>query len=354
MIAEINFYPAKARRKSGSVLMVMLVLAGVLVMTLGGYFWWVRSQNLLVAQSQSWNAALALAEAGIEEGLAQANVDFGTNYLASIQANWGAPSSGVYGPVTRTFTNCSYSVLLVPTNPGPLIISTGSISGSVLSRPVRRTVQVTTKPAYAFSKVITTRENLTFNLKEVPLPNTAGWITGLPQAQNRTYTLSAPYNYVVNNDLTLAHNQTLSVAGSGVVSLYVTGNFTTQATNQPSITIAPGATLLLYVGAAIGRPVSTVLLNVNNPGQTTNFQYYGLYSNTNLTWGGSTNFTGTVYAPQAAVTLSADSGPVPLEIRGALVASSVFTNGLFNFIYDPNLSTNGPISGFTVTSWREL
>jgi hypothetical protein len=342
------------RRQSGSVLLLMLVLSGVLVLTLGGYFWWVRGQNLLVARSQSWNAALALAEAGVEEGLAQANVDFGTNYLASIRANWGAPSAGVYGPVTRSFSNSSYSVVLMPTNPGPLIIATGLVSGSVLSRPLIRTVQVTTKPSFAFSKVITTRENLTFNLKQVPAPNTAGWLNGLPPAQSGTFTLAAPFNYLVNDDLTLAQDQTLAVAGSGVVSLYVTGNFITQGTNQPSITIAPGATLLLYVGATAGQPVSTLLLNVSNAGGATNFQYYGLPNNTNFIWSGSTGFTGTVYAPQAAVTLSPQNATGPLDVRGAFVANSLLTNGLFNFYYDPNLSSNGPVSGFTVNSWHEL
>lgn len=340
--------------KEGSVLLLMLVLAGVLVVTLGGYFWWVRSQNLLVARSQCWNAALGVAEAGIEEGLAQANVDFGTNYIPSIEANWGPLSGGVYGPVTRSLSNGLYSVVLVPTNPGPTIISTGMVSGPVLSRPLVRTVEVTTRPTFAFSKVITTRQNLTFNLKEAPAPNTAGWFLGLPTAQGGTYTLAAPYNYLVDNDLTLSPNQKLTVAGSGVVSLYVTGNFITQTKTQPSITIAPGATLVLYVGAAAGQAVSTVLLNVSNGGTATNFQYYGLPTNTNLTWTSGLGYTGMVYAPHATVNLSSQTPSVPLEVDGAFVGNTFVTNGLFDFHYDPNLSTNGPIAGFTVTSWHEL
>src|SRR5215471_14276429 len=82
----------------GSVLLPTVFLSGILGLTLCYYLWWVRSENLMVAESQAWNSALALAEAGIEEGLAQANVSFGTNYLSSVRANWGPAMGGVYGP----------------------------------------------------------------------------------------------------------------------------------------------------------------------------------------------------------------------------------------------------------------
>src|SRR5437899_2790702 len=113
--------PFDARRtKSGSVLVITLLLGAILVLTLGGYMWWVRTQNLLVAESQAWNAALALAEAGIEEGLAQLNVDAGNiasdnDYVPSITANWNTVSPGVYKtPQPRSLTSGSYSALIMP------------------------------------------------------------------------------------------------------------------------------------------------------------------------------------------------------------------------------------------------
>src|SRR6266481_9820604 len=86
--------------RTGSVLVITLLLAAILVLTMGGYLWWVRTQNLLVAESQAWNSALALAEAGIEEGMAQINLNVGAsdptvvaNYAPSAQNNFG-PLSG--------------------------------------------------------------------------------------------------------------------------------------------------------------------------------------------------------------------------------------------------------------------
>src|SRR6266478_7005178 len=99
--------------RAGSILVVTLLLSAILVMALGGYLWWVRTQNLLVAESQAWNSALALAEAGIEEGMAQINVLVGTdyvpNYLSSVSTNF-AKNGAVYGPLltARTVTNGSY------------------------------------------------------------------------------------------------------------------------------------------------------------------------------------------------------------------------------------------------------
>src|SRR5262252_228594 len=86
------------KHQSGSVLVVTLFLAGILGLTLGYYLWLIRAQNILVARAEAWNSALALAEAGVEEGLAQVNVSFGTNYGNSARVNWGSSGPGVYGP----------------------------------------------------------------------------------------------------------------------------------------------------------------------------------------------------------------------------------------------------------------
>src|SRR5215470_13768608 len=98
----------KRQNQRGSVLVLTLVLALLLGSTLASYLYWVRTQNLLVAESQAWNAALAIAEAGVEEGMAQINVNVGSvgspnllDYSSSIATNgWGA--GPVYGKGNST------------------------------------------------------------------------------------------------------------------------------------------------------------------------------------------------------------------------------------------------------------
>src|SRR5438094_3610247 len=145
-------------RTSGGVLIITVLLASILGLTLGSYLYWVRTQNLLVAESQTWNSALALAEAGIEEGMAQINVNVGTadptvvsNYAPSAVANFGPLSGGAYGPKTNsTLSSGSYSVIITPppqgsdpTN-GPTITGAGYTTLPLIGRPIARKVQVTT------------------------------------------------------------------------------------------------------------------------------------------------------------------------------------------------------------------
>src|SRR5436190_17083965 len=151
------------RNERGSVLVITLGLAVILGTTLGGYLCWVRTQHVLVAESQGWNSALAIAEAGIEEGLAQANVNFGTNYLPSIQTNWphSQLGSGPYGPRANGVANGLYSVILLPSNPGPTIISTGTVQVPYSGQKLARTVMVTTTNIAAFGYGMMVRYNLT-------------------------------------------------------------------------------------------------------------------------------------------------------------------------------------------------
>lgn len=162
---------SNSRKESGSVLVTTLVLGAILGLTLSGYLYWVRTQNLLVAESQAWNAALAHAEAGVEEAMAQVNVAFGTNYHSSATANWGGSvSSGVYGPRKHDFmngslTNGSYSVIILPTftNTGPVIISTGYAMVPIVGRQIARTIMVDTRCFRAFGNAVTAIDDVQMN-----------------------------------------------------------------------------------------------------------------------------------------------------------------------------------------------
>src|ERR1043166_899812 len=89
---------------SGSVLIITLLISVILGITLGGYLYWVRTQNLLVAESQAWNSALVIAEAGIEEGMAQINVLQSTDYAGSYPVSMATNN----WPQNRSLANGSY------------------------------------------------------------------------------------------------------------------------------------------------------------------------------------------------------------------------------------------------------
>ncbi len=433
--------PTISKKQSASVLVLTLILAGVVTLTLTSYMMLVRNQTLLGTQSQAWNSALTLAEAGIEEGLAQINISYGavvspTNYLDSIQTNWGPLTGGVYTK-SNTLLSGSYSASVLPNSPGPTITATGYTMVPFVAKPISRMVQVTTAPLPFFANGmaallgVTTKGNkLTVDSFDSadPLHSTNGMynaatrkangdvanVTGNVNVQNAniyghlklgptaTYTLNngtvgdlnwlgpgiesgwivndfnmappevvAPYSsgssvpydkktqtyslstgsYMVQGDFAMSQNETMVVSGNA--SLYVTGNFTMKSQNNCFINILPGSTLSLFVGTASGPSVSASLTQVNLTGNVLNFSYYGLPSNNSIVWSGNNQYVGTVYAPEADFSCGG-GGNNTYDYQGACIVKTVTMNGKFNFHFDENLKRSGPISGFTVASWKEL
>jgi hypothetical protein len=92
---------------------------------------------------------------------------------------------------------------------------------------------------------------------------------------------------------------------------------------------------------------------VNIVGTAKSFQYFGLPTNTSLSWSGNANYIGTIYAPQATMTLGG-GGNDDYDYQGACICKAITMNGHFNFHYDEDLKKNGPVGGFAVSSWQEL
>src|SRR5690349_1052672 len=83
----------------GSTLMVTLFMVGLMGFFLYAYLYLVRTQRSFVARSQGWNAAMGLAEAGVEEALAQLNPGIPPpNPLDRTANGWGAAANGFYRP----------------------------------------------------------------------------------------------------------------------------------------------------------------------------------------------------------------------------------------------------------------
>src|SRR6516225_2373925 len=105
--------PSNRRRQSnqGSALLVTLVFAVVCGITLGSYFTLASQEHQMVVRSQNWNASLAMAEAGVDEALAQMNT---TNVLGGDFSvnSWGGSGTN-YGPVRRVLAGGYYTVGIV-------------------------------------------------------------------------------------------------------------------------------------------------------------------------------------------------------------------------------------------------
>src|SRR2546426_9617374 len=147
----------KNKRKNpvaGSVLLVTLATCVILGVLMGSYLSMIKSQHFSVARGQAWNSALAVAEAGVEEAMAQLNdtnlVKLGIQTSQGFNANKWLPPDASHSGYWKTNiltdgvrTNGYYEVIInTNSTANPWIISTGYVSGPLSSPVLKRAVQV--------------------------------------------------------------------------------------------------------------------------------------------------------------------------------------------------------------------
>jgi hypothetical protein len=433
----------KTKTAQGSVLLITMGITVILGLGLASYLMLMRFQYVTVVRSQAWNEALARAEAGIDEALAQLNpaallfttsIDRGAN-------GWSLGDDGMYHAPRRTITtgsvtNAFYDVA-ISSDTLPIIYATGYVTIPTLSATISRSIKVTTDNASVYRGSLAARANVdlkgngistdSFNSMD-PLHSTNGlyyapWrkangdvasTDGIINVQNAdirgtlytgplgSYTIGANgsvgdlawvdggslgletghykndfnldfppvlppfasaispasgtvsgtnYTWVLGNgsymssgDAKFNSGDAILVTGRAV--LYVTGQFLMQGSS--SMIIAPGASLQLYVGGA-----NTTIGTLNNAGNCASFTYFGLPGNTSISLSGNDSFLGTIYAPNADLSMSG-GGSNNLDYQGACAVNNVTMNGHFNFHFDENLIRKGPARGYMVTSWTEI
>ncbi len=153
--------PCHAR---GSILIVSLLTLTILSMILASYLSMSQRQSVSVARSQAWNAAIAVAEGGVEEALAQLNRGIGAGELNLAANGWEQKAGGNYGPQQRRYLGLNYYDVVIVPGDKPVIHSTGYTAAPFGSPPISREVQVTTtsKAAPLFAVAMVAKEKIDF------------------------------------------------------------------------------------------------------------------------------------------------------------------------------------------------
>src|SRR5215475_2552130 len=114
----------RARRSQGSSLVMVLVLVGCTILVVAAAVALSVQRTRISARSASWNSAMPVAEAGIEEALTQIN--YGTTNSAT--NGWRLTNGYYLKTQTNPFSggNSYYSVAITATNP-PVITSVGYV-----------------------------------------------------------------------------------------------------------------------------------------------------------------------------------------------------------------------------------
>lgn len=286
-------------------------------------------------------------------------------YLGAVTTNTtpassgGYPSAGSYlGAVT---TNCSSSLAsgktypaagtYCPSSPPYQTGNSGNNSSAWNWYPVT---------GYSYNKITgyTYNQITSYSYQSIS-SYTYNLITGWTWAKIVSYTY---YTYVQSTTAPTATYYDYAMTNSGAYEVgSLTGNviitapnvvlYVTDSIDTDSITIAPGASVKLYTSAPTVKISGNGVWNEG--GYATNFMYYGLPGNTSLTLNGNASFTGTVYAPEADLTLNG-SGNNDVDFIGAAVTKTSTLNGHFHFHYDEALRKMGPVSSYAIQTWNEI
>jgi hypothetical protein len=197
----MNFRPSK--QQHGGAMVVVMIFALIAAGLLGTYMIMISHENMLVQRSQTWNNAMTIAEAGVEEALAAVNKNVGnvngvggvTNWYVNITSDgWGVDQSATnltwtYNGVPQTWlaitgavyhikrwidpTNGYYDVYInnSSTN-GPEILSIGSANwGNAVTSATNavRKIYMQTKPVTALVGGIVAVHTITFNGNNVTI-----------------------------------------------------------------------------------------------------------------------------------------------------------------------------------------
>jgi hypothetical protein len=183
---------------------------------------------------------------------------------------------------------------------------------------------------------------------DVQEPFSGGYFT--PVKISDVGPIKATYNYILDQSVNYKIG---TLSGKVIVTAPNVVLWVTDSLNIGSgefIEIAVGASLKLYVSAQSATISGQGV--INDTGLAQNFQYYGLPSNTELTYTGNSAFFGMINAPQAYLKLGG-GGNIDYDFSGALIVGSLTMNGHYRVHYDEGLKKVLSLP-LVVRSWNEV
>jgi hypothetical protein len=293
------------------------------------------------------------------------SADIGANGIVGDMAWHAAGNTGIQTGYSANDMNVSLTDVKLPFTSGAFTPTGGNVTNVVYAYTTNSSITTTvTYPAGNPTTITTNSASSSVYPVGSPGPVVTNWSLGLLGVLKvSTYT----YPTFVANYYTRTTNGTVTVAyydyilGDGNYqlsslsgSVYVQGKavlLVTSSATPTSITIADGKSLQLYNQAPSFSLSGNVVLN--GTGTASEFGYYGLPGNTSVSFNGNAAFVGTIYAPEAALSLGG-GGNNNYDFIGSAVANSITMNGHYNFHYDEALEKTGPYRSYVVTSWKEM
>ena len=403
------------KKERGGVLMVTMIFILTMAATVGSYLMIIQNSNQMVARAQAWNNALAIAESGIEEGLARFNA-------ASVNAF-----------SIRYLNGGNYQVSYVNVSGNLAVRSVGTVVVPYSGDNISRTVQVTLSKTGLFMMGLLAINNIHFNGNGIasdswnshdPAQSANGYYNGFAGTNGDVGSIQGIVdigNHIISGSLYLGPNATYTGHSANVLGdIYTDANLTFQDISIPTqddnghniswnsapttttgsgnsavtthpfsssgyylvydnypVTVNAGVNVTPDVRTADWNPTTLTIsggttnsgnvvlylrrgditLAGNNSGgaaanRPENLYVFGYPAVTSITLSGNSSFVGAIYAPEAMLTLN--GGGNANNLIGAAVVNTVTLNGHYDFHYDTSLGTNRYTRSYVVGSWKEL
>jgi len=181
----------------------------------------------------------------------------------------------------------------------------------------------------------------------IPLPGKGTAIIGT-NTYTSSYLLSA--GSYKNPGIQLSGNNAAAekIVVNGNVKLEFTGDFKMIGGSQ--IIILPNSSLTIYARGSVDLGGSGIM---NQTGYATNLTVNGLPTCKSITYSGSSDFIGTIYAPYAELSL-VGGGSADVHFVGSAVAASIKVSGHTQVHYDESLLQLPSGPHYYATSWSEI
>jgi hypothetical protein len=258
----------RLKRATASALLTALVICSIFSLFVVYYLSLIEQQNLLNARSQTWNMAIAITEAGIEEGLEHLNDNTGNLSLAP----WSYIGGNTYYRSNALPDGSAYTVFITNTSPNPAIVSrayvkvesflsmtkslsagffaAGGINTAPTPKVVTRAVLVNCNRNSLFLVPLVAKKNINLNGNNI---STDSYSSCDPSKSiNGQY---APNFYVGDHGDIASNLGVIDSINGGNANIYGKAHTGTNYNGQPTITVGPNGGVGSHDWQAINKGI---------------------------------------------------------------------------------------------------
>jgi hypothetical protein len=240
----------KRVKQAASALLTALVICSVFSLFVVYYLSLIEQQNLLNTRSQTWNMAIAITEAGIEEGLEHLN----DNTTSLSQAPWSYIGGSTYYRSNTLADGSAYTVFITNNSPSAIVVSRAYVKvGSFLNlsqnlsagffaaagisatpNTVTRAVMVNCTRTSLIQVPLVTRKNINLNGNNI---STDSYSSCDPtKSVNGQY---APGKYAGDHGDIASNLGVIDSVSGGNANIYGKAHTGINTNNQPTVSVGP-------------------------------------------------------------------------------------------------------------------